>query len=295
MTTDIETASRGNLYVVSLSNGAVYEVYARPTLFTANLNGSQETPPRDTPAFGSAALLLDKDETTARVSLRFRGLSSAQTEAHIHGPAPAGQSAQPIFNLPAGNFSDFQITLTPQQVADLKAGLFYINVHSAAFPSGEIRGQFGAADEASAFQLEVADRQIPEGSRLKTVNILRVGDTSTAASVDYATADGTATERSDYTTARGTLNFAPGETQKSFDILITDDGIAEVPEGFNVGISNPIGPAALGAPSTLALNIVDNDQPPPASNPIDSSGFFVRQHYHDFLNREPDAAGLATG
>ncbi|HEX8499388.1 MAG TPA: PQQ-dependent sugar dehydrogenase [Pyrinomonadaceae bacterium] len=295
VTTDIRTDPfGGNLYVVSLSNGAVYEVFARPQLFVANLDGAQETPAHATPARGAATLLLDRDETTARVSLSFRDLTSAQTAAHIHGPAPAGQAAQPAFDLPPGNFNDFQITLTPQQVADLRAGLFYVNVHSANFPAGEIRGQFGAADEASVFQLDAAQREIPEGSRVRTVDVLRLGDASTAATVDYATADGTASERSDYTTARGTLRFAAGETRKSFDVFVTDDGLAEPAEGFNVVLSNPTGPAALNAPAaTLAFTILDDDQTPPASNPIDSSDFFVRQHYRDFLSREPDAAGLA--
>jgi hypothetical protein len=49
----------------------------------------------------------------------------------------------------------------------------------------------------------------------------------------------------------------------------------------------------LGAPATAALAILDDDQTPPAANPIDGTEFFVRQHYHDFLNREPDAPGLA--
>ncbi|MDT7689469.1 MAG: hypothetical protein QOE46_2228 [Acidobacteriota bacterium] len=293
ITTDIQTEpSKGGLYVVSLSNGAVYEVFARPQLFVANLDGAQETPPHVTAARGTATLLLDKDERTARVSLRFRGLSSTQTAAHIHTPAAPGQTAPPVFDLPADSFSDFQITLTPQQVSDLKAGLFYVNVHSQNFPAGEIRGQFGSAAESSVVQLDVADSQIPEGAQFKTINVVRLGDTSTAVSVDYATTDGTATERADYTTARGTLRFAPGETEKSFDILVTDDGITEPTEGFTVGLSNPSGAVALNAPSSVALAILDNDQTPPAVNPIDGTQFFVRQHYHDFLNREPDASGL---
>jgi glucose/arabinose dehydrogenase len=294
ITTDIQTApGGGNLYVVSLSNGAVYEVFAHPTLFVANLDGSQETPPHAVDAKGTATLLLDKDETTARVSLRFRGLSSSETAAHIHAPAAAGQTAPPAFDLPSGNFEDFQITLTPQQVSDLKAGLFYVNVHSTTFPAGEIRGQFGAVSEPSVVQLDVAEQETPESAGAKTINVVRLGDTSSTVTVDYSTADGIATERSDYTTARGTLRFAPGETQKSFDILITDDGLNEPAEGFFVNLSNPTGPAVLGNPSSVALAINDNDPFPPPPNPIDDSQFFVRQHYHDFLHREPDAPGLA--
>jgi uncharacterized repeat protein (TIGR01451 family) len=293
ITTDIQTEpSKGGLYVVSLSNGAVYEVFAKPQLFVANLDGAQETPPHVTPARGTATLLLDKDERTARVSLRFGGLSSTETAAHIHASAAPGQSAPPVFDLPSGSFSDFQITLTSQQVSDLKAGLFYVNVHSQNFPSGEIRGQFGAAAESSVVQLDVTDLQIPEDAQVKTINVVRLGDTSTAVAVDYATTDGAATERADYTTARGTLRFAPGETQKSFDILITDDRITEPTEGFTVGLSNPSGPVALNTPSSITLAILDNDQTPTTVNPIDDTPFFVRQHYHDFLNREPDAPGL---
>jgi glucose/arabinose dehydrogenase len=294
ITTDIQTApTSGSLYVVSLSNGAVYEVFAKPTLFVANLDGSQETPPHSVNGRGTATILLDKDETTARVSLHFHGLSATQTAAHIHTPAAPGQTAPPVFDLPLGNFDDYTITLTPQQASDLKAGLFYVNVHSTAFPAGEIRGQFGIVTQSSLVQFDVAEQDIPEASGVKTINVRRFGDTSTAVTVDYSTADGIASERSDYTTARGTLRFAPGETQKSFDILITDDGLSEPVEGFTVNLSNPTGPATLNNPSSVALAIIDNDSPPPSTNPIDDSQFFVRQHYHDFLHREPDAPGLA--
>jgi CHRD domain/Calx-beta domain/Domain of unknown function (DUF4214) len=280
------------VFVVSLSNGAVYEISARPRLFVANLDGNQEVPPHATPARGTATLLLNQNQTTALVSLSFRNLSAPQTVAHIHGPAAPGQSASPIFDLPVGNFTDFQINLTPAQVSDLKAGLWYVNVHSTAFPAGEIRGQFGLASEVSIVQLDVADQDIPESAHFKTINVLRLGDASSSVSVDYATVDGIATDRTDYTAAAGTLHFAPGETHKSFDILITDDGFVEPAEGLIVTLSNPTGPVALNNPSNVVLAIVDNDSLP-ATNPVDDTAFFVRQHYHDFLDREPDTEGFA--
>src|SRR6185503_6802472 len=151
VTTDIQTGPNGNLFVVSLSNGAVYEIKSKPSLlFTATLNGAQETPPNNSTATGRAVLLLSPDEKTARVSLTFESLSTAQTDAHIHGPAAPGVSAAPIFPLPLGQISDFAITLTPAQVQDLKNGLFYVNVHSSNFPTGEIRGQFGLSSSASS-------------------------------------------------------------------------------------------------------------------------------------------------
>ncbi|MBA3242112.1 MAG: PQQ-dependent sugar dehydrogenase, partial [Acidobacteria bacterium] len=237
ITTDIQTGPDGNLYVVSLSNGAVYEIFARRALFVASLTGAQETPPNNSQANGTATLLFNEDETTALVSVRFSNLSTPQTVAHLHGPAPAGQSAPPVFDLPNGNFTDFQITLTPQQVSQLKAGLFYINVHSSAFPGGEIRGQFGLTNATSIVRFDIADGNVNEGAHSKTVNVVRIGDTSVPAAVDYVTSGGTASERSDYTSARGTLRFDAGESAKSFEVLITDDAFQEGNETIALSLS----------------------------------------------------------
>src|SRR6185295_16055021 len=59
ITTDIQTGPNGNLFVVSNTNGAVYEISGKqPTLFTATLTGAQETPPNSSTAMGTATLLL---------------------------------------------------------------------------------------------------------------------------------------------------------------------------------------------------------------------------------------------
>jgi glucose/arabinose dehydrogenase len=123
--------------------------------------------------------------------------------------------------------------------------------------------------------------------------VVRDGDTTTDITVDYATSDGTASERSDYTTTRGTLHFAPGVTQKMIFVPITNDLKAEGAEQFNITLSNVRGAATLASPSTATFTITDLDNPNNTTNPIDVSDFFVRQHYHDFLNREGDATGVA--
>jgi hypothetical protein len=120
------------------------------------------------------------------------------------------------------------------------------------------------------------------------------GDPSIPFSVNYATADGTASERSDYNAAFGRLDFAPGEMVKNFDVLINDDAFVETLfEDATLTLSSPTNGAILGDMSTVFLTITSDDTTPSAPNPLDRSEFFVRQHYHDFLNREPDAAGLA--
>ena len=112
-------------------------------LFIAQLNGAQETPPPGTTstATGLGTLLLSSDETSAQVSLSFNGLSSVQTGAHIHGPAHVEFPGPIVFPLSTGTVVNQTINLTTTQVAQLKAGLFYFNVHTNNFPDGEIRGQ----------------------------------------------------------------------------------------------------------------------------------------------------------
>jgi uncharacterized repeat protein (TIGR01451 family) len=300
--TDIQTGPNGNVFVVSLSNGAVYEIKSKPSLlFLANLTGAQEVPATGSTATGTAALLLSPDEKTARISLNFSGLSSAQTAAHIHGAGAPGISAPVLFPLPNGQISDFEIALAPGQADDLKSGLWYVNVHSTNFPNGEIRGQLGSTPSGSSLQLGATKYVINEGQSAFLVSVSRLGGTSSPASVDYATSDtagtnpcGTfnsaASSRCDYLTTAGKLLFAAGETSKTISIPVTDDVYAEGVENFTLTLSNAIG-ATLGPLSVATLTINDNETIN-GTNPIDSSDFFVRQHYIDFLNREPDPGGF---
>ena len=128
----------------------------------------------------------------------------------------------------------------------------------------------------------------------KQVLVKRTGDASAPATVDYVVTPGTASERSDYTSAAGRLRFAAGETQKSFDVLLTDDAMQEQDETAEMTLSNVTGAGvSMGLRDKVTLTIRDNDSSPSSSNPIDDSFFFVRQHYHDFLGREPDSSGWA--
>jgi hypothetical protein len=89
----------------------------------------------------------------------------------------------------------------------------------------------------------------------------------------------------------GTLRFAPGETSKTISIPIVDDSFAEGNESFTVSLNNATG-TNLGSPSTVTVVINDNETSN-GSNPIDQAQAFAREQYIDFLNREPDASGLA--
>jgi hypothetical protein len=140
-----------------------------------------------------------------------------------------------------------------------------------------------------------------EGTGKGVLTVSLSAATSRTVSVDFASSDiagtqacnvfnGRASSRCDYITALGKLNFAPRETSKSMTVLIVDDSYAEGNETFTVSLSAPVG-ATLNN-STATVTIKDNSDTN-GPNPIDRAEFFVRQHYLDFLNREPDASGLA--
>jgi hypothetical protein len=135
---------------------------------------------------------------------------------------------------------------------------------------------------------------VNESGLSATITVTRSGNTAAPASVNFATSDGTATQKGDYTQVAGKLIFAAGETSKTFPVLIVDDVFQEGTETFDLTLSNPIG-TTLGARSVTTVAIFDNDLSPGTTNPLDNANalFFVRQHYLDFLNREPDAGGLA--
>lgn len=148
---------------------------------------------------------------------------------------------------------------------------------------------------ASSIQFSSGEYFISEGAGHIDLTVIRNGDVSGSATVNYATVDGGATQKSDYEIALGKLTFNPGETSKTFRVLIVDDN--QIGGGSSVNLtlvlSNPTG-AALVSPSEATFSIMDDDfdtQRQPA-NIIDDAQFFVRQHYFDFLNREPDPAGF---
>jgi hypothetical protein len=135
---------------------------------------------------------------------------------------------------------------------------------------------------------------VGEGDGSATITVTRTGETNSAVSVSYFTSDaGVATQKSDYTMAAGTLNFAPGETTKTFQVLITDNLYVQGVHSLFLQLANPTNGAFLGSQYFVTLSILDNDTAQPSTNPLDDAQFFVRQHYYDFLNRLPDNGGLA--
>jgi hypothetical protein len=112
-----------------------------PKVFSSTLTGTEETPPNNSAGKGAGILVFHPDDKSFTATVVTTGV--ADTIAHIHEGAPgvAGPIIFPLTKLPGSVQWKASGTLTPQQEASLKAGNYYFNVHSAAYPEGEVRGQ----------------------------------------------------------------------------------------------------------------------------------------------------------
>ncbi|HWS90299.1 MAG TPA: choice-of-anchor Q domain-containing protein [Pyrinomonadaceae bacterium] len=182
---------------------------------------------------------------------------------------------------------------------------FYIDFSLGGAQAARSRGIiFNDDPTGGVIEFESAAYDVAEGGSI-TVKVKRAVQTGLPAEVDYTTDDGStpsvavpcsatagqALDRCDYTKALGTLRFAAGETEKTFTLLVGQDSYAEGLETFQLKLSNPKGNAAVGPKGAATVTVTD-DSPETAGNANDDTDNFIRQHYLDFLNREPDDEGF---
>ncbi|HEX5035668.1 MAG TPA: Calx-beta domain-containing protein [bacterium] len=154
------------------------------------------------------------------------GSGNASFTADLSVSVPSGQAITATATDPDSNTSEFSACLTSVAPGSLGFG-------DAAFAANEADGHV-------------------------TITVTRTGGSDGAVSVDYATGDGTATDGGDYTGASGTLNFADGETSKTFEIPLLNDANFEGSETVDLTLSHAQGGAALGV-SEAALTIADDE------------------------------------
>jgi hypothetical protein len=126
--------------------GFTSSALAETIAFTADLRGSFEVPPTDSKAKGSAELTYDESTRKLRWTITYRGLAGKTISAHFHGPANEGENAKTMITIsPLASPIKGAAILTEDQAKALLGGYMYIDVHSAKYPGGEIRGQLTPA------------------------------------------------------------------------------------------------------------------------------------------------------
>jgi CHRD domain len=137
------------LATIAVGAGVVLAGPAFAEKLKAVLDAKSEVPPNASTATGTADIDFDPATKKLTWKLTYSGLSGPATAAHFHGPAEVGKNASvavPITN--AGSSPvEGSATLTDAQAADMMAGKCYVNVHTAANPGGEIRGQVTKAGD----------------------------------------------------------------------------------------------------------------------------------------------------
>jgi hypothetical protein len=111
--------------------------------FSATMNAASEVPPKTSAGTGDVLATLDTTTKTLTYTVTFMNLTGPATMAHFHGPAKVGVNAGvqiPLGNNPTSPIHGSKV-LTDAQIKQLEGGLMYVNVHTAANPGGEIRGQ----------------------------------------------------------------------------------------------------------------------------------------------------------
>jgi hypothetical protein len=118
---------------------------AKTVTYKAHLTAKDEVPPNASAATGDGTFVFNPATKQLTWSVTFSGLSGPALASHIHGPAAAGANAGVLImfetpNAPAGKIEGGTFLVT-EQVNDLQAGKYYVNIHTAANKGGEIRGQ----------------------------------------------------------------------------------------------------------------------------------------------------------
>ena len=115
--------------------------------FTAKLDAASETPANASAGKGTADVMVDTDSKQLSWTVTYSGLSGPAIMGHFHGPAAAGAAAgvQVPMTGPLASPISGTAEVSDVQIGDLRGGLWYVNIHTAKNPKGEIRGQLTKA------------------------------------------------------------------------------------------------------------------------------------------------------
>ena len=185
--------------------------------------------------------------------------------ATADGTATAGSdytAASGTLTFAAGDTTKTISIATTDDTLNEASETVLLNLSGATGGAGisDTQGIGTIADNDAAPSFSINDVSVAEGGVL-SFTVTKTGSTSQSFSVNYATADGTATAGSDYTAASGTLTFAAGDTTKTISVTTTNDTVNEASETALVNLSGATGGATISDTQGVGT-ITDNDAAP---------------------------------
>jgi hypothetical protein len=263
-----------------LTSGVADATFADQELFIAKLQTLGNAPPPATGTIAWTAASASASESGGTVTLTATrsggsaGAVSAQY-ATADGTATSGSdytAASGVLNWADGESGNKTVTISVTNDTVIEpAETFTVTLSN---PAGATLGTPAAVtvtindDDVAApgtIAWATATASVSESGGTVTLTATRAGGAAGVASVQYATANGTATAGSDYAAASGALNWADGESgSKAVTISVTNDTVIEPAETFTVTLSNPAG-ATLGTPAAVTVTINDDDVSTPGT------------------------------
>ncbi len=252
-------------FIVALGNAVGNSVVGPQNQTTVTITESEPS----TINFSASTYLASELQGTVRITATRTGggFGAASVDYSIgSGTAQAGNDFTAVsgtLTWAAGDFSpkNFTVPITNDHVAeqDEVAILTLSNPGGLAVLGTISQATLTITDQPPAsVQFVTTNSSVNENAGAATVTVTRTGSGKGAVSVDYSTADGTATANSDYTSVAGTITFADGDfTPQTITVPILADTVNESTETLTVNLSNVVGEAVIGSPSQLTLSIIN--------------------------------------
>jgi len=276
-----DTQYEGNeSLTVMLSNVQSGATLGTPISATVPIADNDSPPPAGSLQFSSSTHTVSEDGVTVNITVvRTGGSFGAVTVDYASGDLTAMAGSDYVATSGTLTLGDgvvsaaISVTVLDDATfeGDETVGLLLSNPTDGAALGAEksavlIIAENDAPPPEGSLQFSGAAYSVAEDAGSVTITVTRSGGSSGEVSVNYSTADLTATGGLDYSVSTGMLTFSDGETSKTFTVPILDDSVYEGDEQLQLHLVTPTGGAALGTIRDATLTLRDNDAPPPAGS-----------------------------